>query len=72
MNDDQAVGALAREIESALHTPVFFSQILSLFSDRPYRTILRAWSDVRSRRALARDVHGRYCLEDGPETAKTD
>jgi len=70
MNDDRAVAALAGEIETALQKPVFFSEILAAFKDRPYRTILRAWSDVRSRRPLARDVHGRYWLDDSKESSK--
>jgi hypothetical protein len=72
MYDDRAVGALASEIEAALRKPVFFSEILIAFRGRPYRTILRAWSDVRSRRPLARDVHGRYWLEGGSEAAKAE
>ncbi|HEU4660934.1 MAG TPA: hypothetical protein VFS63_09755 [Pseudolabrys sp.] len=57
--------ALAAQIERLLQQPVFFRDILAALRNHPYRAILRAWSDVRTRRALARDEFGRYWLEKG-------
>jgi hypothetical protein len=63
MTETGRSGPLAKEIERCLEEPRFFADILSLFSGTSYRAILEAWSEVRTNRELARDVHGRYWLE---------
>ncbi|HEX5507203.1 MAG TPA: hypothetical protein VFX37_01745 [Pseudolabrys sp.] len=55
--------ALPARIEQLLQRPVFFRDLLDALRDHPYRAILRAWSDVRTHHALARDEFGRYWLE---------
>jgi hypothetical protein len=47
-------------IEDCLRKPVFFRDIVDATKDKPYRAVLTAWSDVRSRLTLERDEHGRY------------
>lgn len=49
-------------IESYIENPVFFKDVLAEFDNYPYRKILEAWSDIRIRRPLDRDIHGRYSL----------
>jgi len=53
---------LVRDIENVLTQPVFFKDILARFSSKEYRSILRAWSDIRSRVPLSRDESGRYWI----------
>ena len=53
---------IVRTIENALRQPVFFRDIVAATKDAPYRAVLTAWSDVRSRLTLERDEHGRYWL----------
>ena len=53
---------LVRDIEDVLTEPVFFKDILARFSGKEYRSILRAWSDIRSRVPLSRDESGRYWI----------
>ncbi len=60
---ETADSALAAEIEALLRRPVFFRDVLAALRAHPYRVILRAWSDIRTRHALARDEFGRYWLE---------
>jgi len=54
---------LVAKIEDLLRQPVYFRDVLAMVRNQPYRAILRAWSDVRVRHALARDELGRYWLE---------
>ena len=56
---------LVAKIEALLRQPIFFRDILAAVRSQPYRAILRAWSQVRTRHALARDELGRYWLEKG-------
>ena len=58
-----ADAALVRKIEGLLRQPIYFRDVLASVRDHPYRAILYAWSDVRTRHALARDEFGRYWLE---------
>ena len=51
---------IVRTIENALRKPVFFRDIVDATKDQPYRAVLTAWSDVRSRLTLERDELGRY------------
>lgn len=51
---------LVQSIEQALKTPVYFRDILSSHARWPYRSILRAWSEVREKHELQRDEFGRY------------
>jgi hypothetical protein len=60
---DVAEAGLVAKMESLLRQPVYFREILAAARNQPYRAILRAWSDVRTRHALARDELGRYWLE---------
>jgi|LNFM01.2.fsa_nt_gb hypothetical protein len=60
---DRTDAALVREIETLLATPAYFRDVLVLAKDQPYRTILRAWSDVRTRLDLERDELGRYWIK---------
>jgi hypothetical protein len=53
---------LVRGIEQLLAEPIFFKDVLARFSANEYRSILRAWSDIRSRLQLSRDESGRYWL----------
>ena len=53
---------LVRAIEDVLTKPVFFKDVLARFSAREYRSILRAWSDIRARVSLSRDESGRYWI----------
>lgn len=54
--------ALVAQIEERLREPVYFRDLVLLARRHPYRELLRAWSDIRERHALARDEHGRYWL----------
>ena len=54
---------IVKTIEDVLRKPVFFRDIVAATKDCPYRAVLLAWSDVRSRLTLERDEHGRYWLE---------
>ncbi len=53
---------VVERIENCLRQPVYFRDILDALRDRPYRAILRAWSEVRTQHALERDDFGRYSL----------
>ncbi len=53
---------LIQRIETRLATPAYFREILDVAADQPYRRVLAAWSEVRTRHALQRDDHGRYFL----------
>ena len=53
---------LVSRIEKVLAEPVYFRQVLDATAAYRYRDVLAAWSEVRSRHALQRDEHGRYCL----------
>jgi hypothetical protein len=55
---------LVAKMEELLRQPVFFRDVLAATRQEPYRAILRAWSEVRTRHALARDEFGRYWLEE--------
>ena len=55
-----ADGALVKRIEDCLRQPVYFREILATVRDHPYRAILQAWSDIRTRHHLERDELGRY------------
>ncbi len=52
--------ALVKKIEACLLEPVYFRDILDATRDHPYRAVLRAWSDIRTRHRLERDERGRY------------
>jgi hypothetical protein len=56
---------LVAKIEGLLQQPIFFRDVLAAVRNQPYRAILRAWSEIRTRHALARDELGRYWLEKG-------
>jgi hypothetical protein len=58
-----ADAALVARIEELLRQPVYFRDVLAAVRDQPYRAVLCAWSDIRTRNALARDEFGRYWLE---------
>jgi hypothetical protein len=60
---EAADAALVAKIEGLLRQPVYFRDVLAALSSEPYRAILRAWSEIRTRHALARDEFGRYWLE---------
>ena len=62
MADADAV--LVSKIEGLLRQPVFFRDVLAAARNYPYRAILRAWSEIRTRHSLARDEFGRYWLEE--------
>ena len=53
---------IVRIIEDALRKPVFFRDILAATRNHRYRSVLQAWSDVRSRLTLERDEQGRYWI----------
>ena len=53
---------LQQAIETMLQRPVYFRDVLDGLAGASYRSVLRAWSNVRTRRALDRDEHGRYRL----------
>lgn len=57
-----ADAALVERIENCLRQPVYFRDILDALRDRPYRAVLRAWSEIRMQHALERDDFGRYSL----------
>jgi hypothetical protein len=59
----KADAALVTRIEGLLQHPIYFRDVLVEASDQPYRAILLAWSDIRSRQELARDEFGRYWSE---------
>jgi hypothetical protein len=54
---------IVKTIENALRKPVFFRDIVDATKEAPYRALLLAWSDVRSRLTLERDEHGRYWVK---------
>jgi len=54
---------LVAKIEELLRRPIFFRDVLAALRSQPYRAILLAWSEIRTRHALARDEFGRYWLE---------
>ena len=54
---------LVAKIAGLLRQPMFFRDVLVAARDHPYRAILRAWSEIRTSHALARDEFGRYWLE---------
>lgn len=57
------VAQLAEAITALLRQrPVMFADLLRVFPDAPYRTILLAWGQVRDRHRLARDDEGNYLL----------
>lgn len=60
---EAADASLLAKIETMLQQPIFFRDILAAVRSHPYRAILQAWSDIRTRRALMRDEFGRYWLE---------
>ena len=51
---------IVKTIENALRKPVLFRDIVDATKDTPYRAMLLAWSDIRSRLTLERDEYGRY------------
>lgn len=51
---------IVRIIEEALRKPVFFRDIVAATRNHRYRSVLQAWSDVRTRLTLDRDEQGRY------------
>jgi hypothetical protein len=59
----EADAGLVAKIVGLLRQPVFFRDVLVAARDQPYPAILRAWSEIRMRHALARDEFGRYWLE---------
>ncbi|HKS84738.1 MAG TPA: hypothetical protein VJR71_04610 [Pseudolabrys sp.] len=61
-----ADAALVAKIEGLLRQPVFFRDVLAATRNQPYRAILTAWSEIRTRHALTRDEFGRYWLEEKP------
>ena len=42
--------------------PRTFYELLRELDDVEYRMILQAWGELRERRALGRDDHGRYLI----------
>jgi len=54
---------LVAKIEELLQRPIFFRDVLAAVRNQPYRAILLAWSEIRTRHPLARDEFGRYWLE---------
>jgi hypothetical protein len=67
MTTPRSLPELVGLFEAALAQPTYFSQLLARAEGHRYRDILLAWSDVRSRRELARDEHGRYWLPAGDD-----
>ena len=55
---------LVKTIEDCLRKPVFFHDIIQATQHCPYRNMLQAWGDVRTRLVLERDEHGRYWRAD--------
>lgn len=53
---------LVRRIEAMLARPVHFNDVLEAAAEAPYRDVLRAWSEIRTRHELQRDELGRYLL----------
>ena len=44
--------------------PRFFAEIITAFSsDYAYRELLLAWSDIREKNILKRDMEGHYLIE---------
>ena len=64
------VQELQQAIELLLTKPVYFRDILEALSGQPYRTILQAWSVVRTSHDLDRDEQGRYVI-DGTKNQST-
>ncbi|MCC7079295.1 MAG: hypothetical protein IT530_01370 [Burkholderiales bacterium] len=60
MSDAPANPQIVRLIEQTLRKPVYFRDILDATRSYRYRSVLRAWSDVRERLTLERDEYGRY------------
>ena len=56
----QADPTLVQAIEDCLCKPVYFRDIVEATKNSPYRAVLLAWSDIRTRLTLERDKHGRY------------
>lgn len=54
---------LVADIERLLAEPAYFRDVLAMAKDKPYRDVLRAWADVRSRLTLDRDELGRYWIK---------
>jgi hypothetical protein len=62
---------IVKTIENALRKPVHFRDIVDATKDTPYRALLVAWSDVRSRLTLERDELGRFWPTDSyPQAAR--
>lgn len=55
---------LIKAIEDCLRKPIFFRDIIEATNNCPYRNVLQAWGDVRTRLNLKRDEHGRYWRAD--------
>lgn len=53
---------LEQQIENLLTCPIYFRDVLDALPGVSYRSVLQAWSAIRSRRPLDRDEHGRYVL----------
>lgn len=62
MSTAQPDPALVKKIEDALAQPIYFRDVLDANRDKPYRAILLAWSEVRTRHPMQRDDYGRYWL----------
>jgi hypothetical protein len=62
-SDTNTNSSLVRKIEECLRQPIFFCDILAACDGHAYRSVLRAWSDVRERLPLERDEVGRYWYE---------
>ena len=69
MTAPRALPELVGLLETALAQPIYFSQLLARAEGHRYRDVLLAWSDVRTRHALARDELGRYSLPAGDAQA---
>lgn len=61
---DAVDAGLVAKIEGLLRQPIYFRDVLAAARSQPYRAILSAWSDIRTRHTLARDELGRYWLEE--------
>lgn len=55
--------SLVADIERHLAEPTYFRDVLARARDCPYREVLRAWADVRTRLHLERDELGRYWIK---------
>jgi hypothetical protein len=63
VSDQQRAEELTERIVERLGAgPASFYDLLVQFADAEYRDLLRAWGQVRERRALERDEHGNYLL----------